>query len=358
MQHLATNTDSYRQKGKPAILFLFTMFLFVSVLAPVLSAPPADAATTEMAHTQPDYFVPDHRIRLEAQVEDSEGVKLVRCYFKAAGEADLVFVPMRAIGSDKYIGVLPAPSGTTDQIEYLFLSVNNAKKVVRTQTFTMTKDVNQAPPAWQESAKGEIKVSMELDKVPTELRGFSDNVTIDAVESGARFGVVALLYHNISTTTVSSSTTATGATSGGTITAGTAGWSTAAIVGVGVGAAAVVGGIAAASGGGGGSGGSDAEELTETTILGDWNFRGNRRDGVLRTGNITFNDNGTHIYSVKDDGQSDADNADGTWFLSGTDLTITFQTMSTWVGAVSGDSRKFTLDTSSGSNHGTYRFTR
>jgi hypothetical protein len=226
----------------------------------------------------------------------------------------------------------------------------------------MTKDENKKTPSWQEVPKeGEIKVSMELDKVPTELRGFSDSVTIDAVESGARFGVVALLYHTAADSSskgVLAAAKSTGATSGGTITAAPAGWSTAMIVGVGVGAAVVVGGTVAAVSGGGGGGGGEPEALTPTTILGYWDLEGTRRDGVRRTGTITFNDNGTHEYFIKDaDGQSDASGT-GTWTLAGTDLTITFQTMSTWIGSVSGNSTAFTLDTSSGSNHGTYNFTK
>ncbi len=360
MHHRVTKTNSFGFQNRTGIFHL-SLFLMIFFLAPAFLAAAADAATT-MKHTSPDYFVSDQRIQLEAQVEDPAGVKLVRCYFKAAGEANLVFVPMNSTGKNEYAGVLPAPSASTDRIEYLFLGVNTSKQVVRSQTFTMAKDENQKPPSWQEIPKqGEIKVSMELDKVPTQLRGFSDSVTIDTVESGARFGVVALLYHTAgssSTKSALAANSATGATSGGTITAAPAGWSTAMIVGVGVGAAAVVGGVAAASGGSSGGGGSDAEDLTETTILGDWDFSGDRRDGVRRTGNITFNEDGTHVYSVKDDGQSDADNASGTWSLSGTSLTITFQTMSTWVGTATGNSKKFTLDTSSGTNHGTYKFTR
>ena len=337
------------------------LVIFLSLFMAVFLSTAAQAATT-MKHTAPDYFVPDQRIRMEARVEDPLGIKLVRCYFKAAGEADLVFVPMTMAGKNEYAGTLPAPAAGTSQIEYLFLAVNSSNVVVRTQNFRVYKDAAKKVPDWQEVPKqGDIKVSMELGKPPKELRGFSDNLTIDMVESGARFGVVAMLYHaaadSSSKSAVAAAGSSTGATSGGTVAAGSAGWSTATIVGVGVGAAVVVGGgIAAASGGGGGGGGGEAEELTATTILGNWRFSGERRDGVRRTGTANFNANGTHAYTIEDaDGQSDGSGF-GEWSLDGSTLFMSFEASSTWIGTVSGNSKEFTLDTSSGSNHGTYTF--
>lgn len=241
------------------------VLLVVSLLAPMFYAGAAAAADTTMKHSPPDYFVSENRIQLEADVRDPGGINLVRLYFKAAGEADLVFVAMSPIDANKYAGILPAPSATTNQIEYLFLAVNSANQVVRSQTFYLSRDDTQKKPACQDIPKeGEIKVSMELDKAPTELRGFSDNVTIDVVESGARFGVVALLYDASQTggtgTGLSGSATsatsaeagltgtAASATSAGMITAGTVGFGTATLVAAGVaGAAAVAGGVAIAS---------------------------------------------------------------------------------------------------------------
>jgi hypothetical protein len=112
------------------------------------------------------------------------------------------------------------------------------------------------------------------------------------------------------------------------------------------------------SGGSGGSGGGDTS-LNSTTILGDWSFSGQRRDGVSRSGSIDFRDNGTQVFSVTDaDGQSDGSGS-GTWELSGSTLTVDFSgAMSTWIGTVSGDSSSFTLDTTTGTNHGIYTFTR
>jgi hypothetical protein len=271
---------------------------------------------------------------------------------------------MNAMGSDEYSGVLPAPSATTDQIEYLFLSVNNAKEVVRSQTFTMSKDAEEDLPAWQEIPKeGEIKVSMELDKIPTQLQGFSDNVTIDFVESGARFGVVALLYHNIrdsgssstgaassatSSTTVASASAATGATSAGIITASAVGWSTAAIVGVGVGVAAVAGGTAAAvsSGGDDDNNPGQDEDLTEKTIIGFWNINGRHNSGPTLEGDFTFNANETFSYdwvTTWSDNSTSESSGTGIWTLTGTNLILNYDKSAEYTGTATGDSDAFTM---------------
>jgi hypothetical protein len=45
--------------------------------------------------------------------------------------------------------------------------------------------------------------------------------------------------------------------------------------------------------------------------------------------------------------------------LADSTLTVDFSgQMSTWVGTVTGTSTSFTLDTTSGTNHGVYTFTR
>jgi len=371
MLYHATQYRFYKHQDKPDS-GIFSSFLLILLIVLTFFAATAHAATTQMKHTPPDYFVADQRIQLEAKVTDDQGVKLVRCYFKAVGEADLVFVPMNDIGKNQYAGILPAPSATTTQIEYLFLAVNQANQVVRSQNFTMYKDANKETPAWQNIPKeGEIRVSIELDQAPTQLMGFSDNVTIDVVESGARFGVVALLYHTITdsdskeaaalnsssgtstaaATSAASASAATGATSAGVITAGAAGWSTAAIVGVGLGVAAVAGGTAVAinsSDDDDGGGNNEPQDLTEKTITGDWNVTGSRPDGYTMRGDFTLKDNGVFTYntiSTTPMGEESTQAGDGTWTLNGTYLTLVVNTTNGagFEGTAVGDSNAFSL---------------
>jgi hypothetical protein len=390
MDFFNKKTNHYKNANRVSAFALFIFFIAASLLAPLVFSGAAQAATS-MKHDAPDYFVPDQRIRMEAQVEDPQGVNLVRCYFKAVGEADLVFVPMNMTGKNEYAGILPAPSQSTTQIEYLFLAVNSAKQVVRSQTFTVTKNPAKGLPEWQEVPKeGEIKVSMELGKPPKELPGFSDNVTIDVVESGARFGVVALLYYELtddgsskaaagqtgtaagsvssgaaagsvaSGTALASAKAATGATSAGIITAGAVGWSTAAIVGIGVGAAAVAGGTAAAVSNSSDSdsdndnnnnNGGSGEELTERTIVGFWNVTGSATSGATTVGTFTYNEDETYSYTFDttfSDGSTNDTSGTGTWTLNGTNLILTFDAGAVYNGTASGDSDAFTMVSDNG----------
>ena len=205
-------------------------------------------ATSKIKHKPIKYFVPEKRIKLEAKVTDKEGVSLVRCYFRAAEQADYVFVAMNA-ASSLYQGILPAPSKDTEMLEYLFLVVNGKNQVVKTQTFKINKKDKEKAPAWQQvSAEGDIHVSTELAQAPETLQGFTDSIVMDVVESSARFGTVAGGIYLASKAGGVSGAAATSATAG-TVTAG-AGLSTAAIIGIGVAVAAGVGAGAVAAGGG------------------------------------------------------------------------------------------------------------
>ncbi len=102
-----------------------------------------------------------------------------------------------------------------------------------------------------------------------------------------------------------------------------------------------------------------ASAVTTETILGDWTFSGVRRDGVSRSGNITFSSNNINSFQISDaDGQVNSSGT-GSWSLNGDSLTVNFNgVITTWVGTVSGTNSSFTLDTSTGSNHGSFTFAR
>jgi hypothetical protein len=373
----ASNRMNGQGVNRLVIFGLLALMLFAACPASTVNA-----ADTKMKHTPPDYFVSEHRIQLDADVQDPSGINLVRCYFKAVGEADLVFVPMSPAGSSKYAGILPAPSATTDRIEYLFLAVNAQNQVVRTQSFFIDRNDAKEKPACQDIPKdGEIRVSMELDSAPKELRGFSDNVTIDIVESGARFGVVALLYdasqskgggagtggEAVAATSAEAGMTGTAAaatsaeaagltgaaasaTSAGMITAGTIGFSTTTLVAAGVvGAAAVGGGVAAASSSS--SSGGSAQELTEQTIAGNWGVTGSHTGGSTTTGNVTYNDNGSYTYNFRtifSNNSTSDDSGSGTWTLNGDNLILNFDAGAVYNGTATGNSKSFTMVSTNG----------
>jgi hypothetical protein len=250
-------------------LALFALALFVLPMHAGIAAAPEPLSTTAIKHKPIQYFVPDKRIKINAEVTDKEVINLVRCYFRAAGEAGYVFVSMEAGKEGVFESILPAPSKTTQTLEYLFLVVNEKNQVVRSQVFTVDKKDDDKAPAWQQVAsEGDIHVSTELANAPSTPPGFNDSIALDVVESGSRFGLVAegiYLASEISAaggtagTAVSGTTAAAGgatgtaaaATSAGVVAA-SAGISTIAAVGIGAAAVAVAGGAAAAGSSGGG----------------------------------------------------------------------------------------------------------
>jgi len=282
--------------GRASIIFSVCFFLvlpgFLTALAAVEAQP-----RTRMQHTPPGYFIPAHRIQVEAQVKDPAGVEIVRCYFRAAGEANYVFVPMTHIRRSTFAAVIPAPAAGTDQIEYLFLSVNTDNQVVKSQVFYIEKRDEDRVPAWQEAAgEDEIRLYMELDQVPSELAGFSDNIVIDAVESGVRFGIAAGGIYQVSgLTTASTSGAAATATSAGTVTAGSAGIGTATLVTAGAAGAAAVGGTAVAVTSDSGSSGSSSDPVLERHFMAAAPYTG---DGVPPQSRDTFHpDEGVVAYN-------------------------------------------------------------
>ena len=206
------------------------------------------------------------RIPLEAKVVDEAGVEIVRAYFKAVEAAEFNFVVLTSSENDTYRGTLPAPANGVGAIDYLILVKNANNQVVKTQTYRITvADSDNAAAAVAKN--DQITVYTELQEAPTEITGFSDNIAVDIVESGAKLGVVVGLY---STATAGGSTS--GAVAGGTVTASTSGVSTTAIV-VGAvagaaGAAAVAASSLSSSGGGNNAGGGTTETCNSVTTNG------------------------------------------------------------------------------------------
>jgi hypothetical protein len=259
-----------RARGNPFLKSLSLLLVFVlsvpfSVLAETAKAEPPQ---TSITFKEPSYVVPGKRITLNAEVRDPAGIKLVRCYFRAAGEADYVFVTMSKQSESTYIATLPAPSATSKALEYMVLSVNTYNSVVRTKQATVAINTDPAiptPDTQQNAEQGTINISTELAKAPQTVSGFADNITVDVVESSSRF----MLVSGVGVATgmaVSSGSAAVAAGTVGTTTAAAATAGTTTIMGVsattfgfiaaGVAAVAVGAAVAASSGGGGKSGGS------------------------------------------------------------------------------------------------------
>ena len=226
-----------------------------------MSAVDAIAAPT-IQHNPIGYFVPDKRIRLDAQMADSQGLKFTRAYFKADTQADFLFVPMNAQpASRNYTGILPAPAAGTSSIEYVFLAVNSADEVVKTATYTAIVRRTNETPGWQNlRQEGRIQVWAEAPNTPAPTASFSDSISMNVAESAARFGAVAGIGKGVAGGAGSSAAESSASTSSTTGT--TTGASSGAATGVAVGTVAIVGGLAlaaaAAAAAGGGGGGSSS----------------------------------------------------------------------------------------------------
>ncbi len=213
-----TRADLFRS---PILSLVMAVCLLSLYSGDALLAGQAAGPTVKIAHVPLKYFVTGYRIKIKTQVVDPFGINLVRCYFKAKGEADFVFVDMPLVASNEYESVLPAPSADTIAIDYILLAVNSGQVVVRSQTFTVYRysmKETEVPPEWQEVGKeNQILVKTELTHAPEAIPGFTDSISSDIVESAFRFGYVAEGIYIASQ--IAGMTLPVGATNGGLVTA-------------------------------------------------------------------------------------------------------------------------------------------
>lgn len=282
------------------VFALFLILLPVVELCISFSIPSAAAQTkaaTRVRHEPISYFVPEHRIAVDARVTDKSGIDRVRCYFKADMHAEYVFVPMAHIKGSDYRAVLPAPAPYSEEIQYLFLAVNQDRQVVKTQAFFAGKAPdNTGVPEWQTIPSDTVlTVYIELAAPPETVHGFSDSLLADAVESSLRFGVVAGLYPTFVAT---SETTLTGAAASavdaGSVSAATGSYTTVTMAAI-AGAAAGAGILAAAEESSGG-GGEDIKINPNAMITwGDESMTGDVYHAVFRQEEL-----GTASYPARD----------------------------------------------------------
>ena len=311
--------------------YLFTvMCLFFLVTLNISSVSAADKATTKIKHKPIKHFVVEKRIHVQADVKDKKGIELVRCYFKSKESADFVFVPMTHKDSNTFEGILPAPAKATQSIDYLFLSVNKANVIVKTQIFTATRD-ESSKFAGVDAYKGDINVFSEIE-MASAPQGFMDSIVMDVIESSARFGIVAGgIYAQTAgassaagvsgaagaSSAAGVSGAAASATSVGVVTAG-AGLSTTAIVAGGV---ALAGGVGAAAAGGGGGGDSENPIVIEDPIIsGNWAGIGDWSNGG--TWQMEITDDNT--FTGTGFGDNSSEDVYGTWDVNGNSLKATF----------------------------------
>ncbi len=268
---------------------------------PVMAAsgnPWAVSITTDIRHQPVMTAEVGKRIPVYAEIRDPQEVDVARVYFKAQDAADYSFVVLQRVedytatgsasGGSGYAAVLPAPAKGAKTFEYLILVKSKANIVVKSQGYAVTVTKGKGG---EEKDREPLQVYTELQQAPSEITGFSDNLSLDIVESAGKFGVVAGLYGSLKsggegsvyggTVAASSSKAAAGggsivasgsavAGAGGKATSDDSGFSTTQIVVGSVVVLAAAGGALALAGGGGDSdsGSNTAPTNFGTTLSG------------------------------------------------------------------------------------------
>lgn len=290
--------------------FLLIVLVVIWVVPFIVVQSLSAAAPTEIKHDAPKDFIPGFRINLDAEIKDDVGILTSRCYFKAKKDKSFIFVSMLSKGGSDYQATLPAPWLNSEAIDYVFVVVNNDKKVVRTEVFTMqereteeaaswqdlseVKDIRvdtaqetieeyelirqelnsnygDKLPAWQTAeTSGQLTAMSELQQAPTHLKGYYDSLLVTEASDSAKYGLLAEgLYPESAITAAGGESviaSATGATTAGTVSAAS-----------GIGMGAIIGGAAVVSaaalgvsaGGGDDSGSSSSASSTTTSSSSD-----------------------------------------------------------------------------------------
>jgi len=172
------------------ILWFMTAILLMLPMNAVSSVAEKSEISVMIEHDPPEYFVPDHRMIIEAKVRDKSEINQVRCYFRADKQENYVFVPMEWTDEELYKGILPAPNNESQAVEYLFVAINRHGQAEKTQTFEISKKEEKKVPFWQKvTSEGTIQVATELSQIP-EMNGFSDSIIVDIVGPSAGSDIV------------------------------------------------------------------------------------------------------------------------------------------------------------------------
>ncbi len=176
---------------------IFTKFFALAILVTLIGIHTAIAGifpdTTITSETITTYSQ-GRRLKIQAQVVDTEGVLEARCYFRSDKDAQFFYTPMRRQQGSLFTCTLPAFSKDTRRLEYFFLSVNNRKQAIRSQTFTALpardNDAQMSPPV-----SAELSVYSELPQIDLNNTGITDSrVRFSFTPDSRLFGLRAGVY--------------------------------------------------------------------------------------------------------------------------------------------------------------------
>lgn len=185
-----------KRYSEKAVCLFMAVWLLAGFNLPTVFA--QEKPAIKVTHKPLKYFVPGHRIQVEAKISDKAEIKVARCYFRTPEQADFVFVAMSETEKGRYQGIMPAPASNTENIIYVLLAANAANQVIKTQEFLVKREAEKEVPAWQETGtEGDVKVSTELGQAPKQPEGFRDSMLMDQSESTIRLGGATLIYAGI-----------------------------------------------------------------------------------------------------------------------------------------------------------------
>ena len=171
-----------------ATVCMFLIALQLELLTAVTALAADTAPATDYSHTAPEYLLPGARTTITAKITDPKGIKLARCYFRIAGEADYLFVPMQQGSGDTYSAILPSFNADTRVLQYRLLAVNKAGEATQTAEFSVpTGHGGAVVPSWQHTVRtGALPVATESE-VRSAGRsrkgaGFSDTMILRLAE--------------------------------------------------------------------------------------------------------------------------------------------------------------------------------
>ena len=250
-------------------LILTPLMMVFNIPLIVLANDQPKQPTVEIVHEPVETAKAGERIVLKADIEDKNGIDVVRAYFKAEDGANYNFVEMvpedpnaAPLIEAEYTAILPAPNNAAHSITYLILVKNSFNVVVKSQNYWVKVETSDDNPQGGEP----IKVYTELNDVPTQITGFSDNIVFDTVESATKFGIVAGLYQTMSKG-------AEGVVYGGTVATSTGGVGAGTIILGTLAVAAVAGGAVALASSGSSDSNNDPAPIdpgTNCIYQGSW----------------------------------------------------------------------------------------
>ncbi|HKJ64462.1 MAG TPA: hypothetical protein VJ969_03620, partial [Desulfopila sp.] len=131
-------------------------------------------------------------------MSDPAGIKEVRCYFRYDESLPFVFMKMQSKSNTSFRGILPSPAEHIEEIEYLFLVINNERQVVLSESFKLDRvdGLQSSPGSSGNDTLGQLFLETEaaFSDIHTTFDASTEQISFTLAEKVNRFGGIAGLY--------------------------------------------------------------------------------------------------------------------------------------------------------------------